>query len=179
MHKPIKDDRKTNANVKDLEIQLLVVDQTIKDYLERVEFYIEEPDSQYLSSLQQKRLNLKKQLLELQPSYNDFVLRLEKLEKVLIGSTEVVNTKNTHTPKYVGEINSKLNLLSTQLSGLQVDLKKERASRTNLITSLCKEDVTIYRTIYELSQNNKDVLIWIEEQISKNPEWGLKNNTTK
>lgn len=188
-----------NSNLpkfKDLELELLVIEQQIHDYLERVEFYIEEPDVEYLSSLQDRRLVIKKQLLLAKPSLNDLYSLVEKvdnLEKVVLGLTTKTkhNDRNVGTkgldPKQIGEINTKINLVSTQLLSVQASLKKERNARTKLISYLSKEDTCLYRTIYELSKrgtvvdtnNTKhDVLDWVEQQVTKNPNWGLKTICT-
>jgi len=165
-NKNISEKPKTDYN-----IELIKVEQEIKSYLERVEFYIEEPNEKFIKSLQARRADI---LIKLEQ---------EKSKKAKASNDSYVKKLQKELSKTKTELNTltkKVNNLATLLKGTKDKLEKERQLRIKLHTRLQTYRQEIYRDIFE-SKTNDDNLDWVKEKIKQNPTWGMHKvikNTT-
>lgn len=144
------------VNNTNLQEELIKVNNEIKSYLEKVEFYFEEPDSAKLESLQQRRTSLE--------------IAISKLTPPAKSSTPTV-PKNSSSR----QILRKLNYLESQIEGLKSKLEKERKLRVKLHTRLQVYRQEILRYLYE-SHKDLSVITWIGDMIAKKPTWGKPTN---
>lgn len=143
-----------------LEVELVKIEQEIKSYLERVEFYIEEPDSDYIKRLQDKRTNVLVQL------------ETKKLkEKSNVHSNTIEQLKNK-----ISKLEQKLSLMDSTLIGVKSKLEKERELRIKMHTRIQVYRQEIYRHMYETNPNSSN-LAWIKDLIDKDSSWGHKAHT--
>lgn len=175
--------------VKDLELQLMLVEQHIQDYLERVEFCFEEPDVERISKLQGQRLKIKSQLIKAKPSSVDLanlVFKVNELEStltkidVLYGNTsskefnKLIKSDKSTSPELT-KVEGRVRYLETQVNGLKSALKKEREVRASLMINLATERRDLLRLLYEVTINHKpETLNWLKEIISNDPQWGTE-----
>lgn len=144
------------VNNTNLQEELIKVNNEIKSYLEKVEFYFEEPDSAKLESLQQRRTSLE--------------IAISKLT-----TSTSTGPKNSRDSKDSKQILRKLNYLESQIEGLKSKLEKERKLRVKLHTRLQVYRQEILRYLYE-SHENLSVINWIGDMIAKKPTWGKPTN---
>lgn len=134
-----------------LQEELIQVEQSIQDYLERVEFYFEDPDVAKLKALQDKRTKLK--LLTAKKSSED----------------KVINELR----KEVSDLQKRVNHTESLLDGVKSKLDRERQLRIKLHTRLQIYRREIYRSMYDAFNEKPDSLKWVSNAIAKEPEWGL------
>lgn len=139
----------------DPESELIKVNNEIKSYLEKVEFYFEEPDAARLTALQNKRTELELAIKQNKP------------------------TKNKHNntlDKQLTKLYKKVNYLESQVIGLKSKLEKEKQLRVNLHTRVQVYRQEVLRSLYE-SHIDIDSISWVSKMIAKNPSWGvIKHN---
>lgn len=138
----------------DAESELIKVTNDIKSYLEKVEFYFEEPDANKLTTLQNKRTEL------------ELIIKKNR-------------SKNTHTNSKNNDLQNifkKIHYLETQIEGLKSKLNKEKQLRVNLHTRVQIYRQEILRCLYE-SHKDLNNINWIKSMIEKNPNWGITKHS--
>lgn len=153
-----------------LELDLAAVELDIKSYLEQVEFYIAEPDSIYISSLQNKRKSL---TLEIHK------LKANNIHKLGPNQTEEIESKLKEVQQEVKALTKKLNKTINLLEGTKAKLDKERTFRINLHKRLQIYRQEIYRAMLEMltqTELGSKRKTWIETEILKNSNWGLQQD---
>lgn len=155
------------------QLELIKVEQEIKSYLERVEFYIEEPNSAYIKELQTQRTKLLIAIETQKLNNNNPYVRSNTKDE----NKELKNTINCLTSK-LNKLEKKVSSLESLLSGTKAKLDKERELRIKMHTRVQTYRQEIYRDMFE-SCPDSIKLDWVKELIDKDSTWGLKVNNDR
>lgn len=142
-----------------LQTELQVINSQLKDYLQKVEFDLEQLDPDYVKTLQDRRVSIKKQ-----------IIAQTKLKEQNKNSRKVY--KPVSNSDAVERLVKRCTHLEAQIASLTDSLNREKRIRTQLSDKVDEHRRFNLRLIHDLNPDNPN-LFWVKDLIAKNPSWGL------